>query len=176
MEGLIETGEEWMEPMLEFRDWLKEARERNDFREKERRDGREGPGPFNKEARITILKRLLEVQKQTGLTLITEDELSAIQWIWHHDYRNPPVVADIYREVIGEESSSIQSPFIEKRREEKVLLERMCVEEGIPADLVEQLVQIEKDKSGLMRRHGLFQDIDAALEKYIRSDVKDAHI
>jgi hypothetical protein len=34
--------------------------------------------------------------------------------------------------------------------------------------LVEQLLQIEKDKSGLMRRSDLFKDIDMALKNYFK--------
>jgi len=36
--------------------------------------------------------------------------------------------------------------------------------------LVEQLLQIEKDKSGLIRRNNLFKDIDFALKNYSKRD------
>lgn len=169
MEGLIDAGETWMEPMLEFRDWLKEIRNDETKRDNVRRNGEEGKlGPFTKETRAEILRRLLLVQQETEMQLISEDELSAIQWIWHHDYHDAPVVADIYRETLGEEASAVRNEIVERRKEEQALLREVCEAEGLPAELVEQLVQIEKDKSGLMRRHGLFQDIDRALENYLR--------
>jgi DNA sulfur modification protein DndC len=172
MEGLIEAGETWMEPMLEFRDWLKEIRNDETKRDNVRRTGQEGLGPFTKETRVEILRRLLLVQQETEMQLISEDELSAIQWIWHHDFHDAPVVADIYRETLGEEVSAARNKLVERRKEEQKLLREVCEAEGLPAELVEQLVQIERDKSGLMRRHGLYRDIDAALESYLKKEAK----
>ncbi len=51
MQGFIRTGEEWMQPLNVFRDWLKEARENSGMRSRVRRDGSHGPGPFNESAR-----------------------------------------------------------------------------------------------------------------------------
>ena len=155
MEGLIESGEDWMEPMLRYRDWLREIR--------------------NDTTRREMLRKLLETQQETGLTLISEEELSAIQWVWHHDFYDTPVVAEVVREVTGEESSAVRNDIVERRKEERKLLEEICAEHDIPADLVEQLVQIEKDKSGLMRRHGLFQDIDMALRRYLKRTEVASH-
>jgi hypothetical protein len=85
------------------------------------------------------------------------------------------VVAEVVREVTGEESSAVRNDIVERRKEERKLLEEICAEHDIPADLVEQLVQIEKDKSGLMRRHGLFQDIDMALRRYLKRTEVASH-
>ncbi len=57
----------------------------------------------------------------------------------------------------------------ERRVREHALLEEICQEQGVPVELVEQLLQIEKDKSGLMRRHNLYQDIDMALKTYLKT-------
>ncbi|HYX29323.1 MAG TPA: DNA phosphorothioation system sulfurtransferase DndC [Pyrinomonadaceae bacterium] len=168
MEGLIDTGETWMEPMLDMRDWLKKIRNDESMREKHRRNLTDGLGPFTKEARVAILTRLLEVQLETNQNLISDDELSGIQWIWHHDFHDAPLVADIYAGVYQESNGSMRNDSAERRKSERELLEQICAEKGVPPELVEQLVQIEKDKSGLMRRHGLFQDIDMALKKYLK--------
>ena len=85
-------------------------------------------------------------------------------------------MAEIYREVYGEEAQVVRNEVVERRKEERTLLEEICAEEGVPAELVEQLIQIEKDKSGLMRRHGLFQDIDMALKKYMKKTEADASL
>ena len=176
MEGLVDTGESWMEPMLDMRNWLKKIRDDENMREKYRRNLEDGIGPFTKEARVAILRRLLSVQRETGLNLISQDELSAIQWIWHHDYHDAPIVSEIYKETIGEEVLAVRNDIVERRKEERTLLEEVCAEEGVPPELVEQLIQIEKDKSGLMRRHGLFQDIDMALKKYLKRNSEDASV
>ncbi|MFN2453145.1 MAG: DNA phosphorothioation system sulfurtransferase DndC [Pyrinomonadaceae bacterium] len=168
MEGLIDAGETWMEPMLDYRDWLKRIRDDLTMRMTHRRNLADGTGPFTRDARAEILRRLLEVQQETRLNLISEEELSAIQLIWHHDFHDAPIVADIFQEVTGEEVT-VRNEIVERRKEERELLEKICAEHDVPADLVEQLIQIEKDKSGLMRRHGLFQDIDMALRRYIKS-------
>ncbi|MBI3649441.1 MAG: DNA phosphorothioation system sulfurtransferase DndC [Acidobacteria bacterium] len=176
MEGLIETGETWMEPMLDMRDWLREIRNDATMRQTWRRDLSEGMGPFTRDARAEILKRLLTVQRETGLSLISDEELSAIQWIWHHDFHDAPVVAEIYKEVFGKEVLVVRDEIVKRRKEERDLLEQICAEEGVPPELIEQLVQIEKDKSGLMRRHGLYQDIDMALKKYLKRNPEDASV
>ena len=168
MEGLIDSGETWMEPMLNFRDWLREIRNDLSMRMPYRRDLSEGNGPFTKETRAEVLRRLLEVQKETEQNLISEDELSGIQWIWHHDFHDAPVVADIYREVYNLEAPAMRNEVVERKKKERELLEKICKEKGIKPELVEQLIQIEKDKSGLMRRHNLYQEIDMALKRYLR--------
>lgn len=174
MEGLIDTGETWMEPMLQMRDWLKKIRNEPSMRDSYRRNLTDGMGPFTKDARAEILRRLLEVQKETGQNLISDDELSGIQWIWHHDFHDSPLVADICRQVHGERGQSVKNEIAERRKSERELLDDICAEEGVPAELVEQLVQIERDKSGLMRRHGLFQDIDMALKRYLKRTEENA--
>src|SRR5437588_545681 len=85
MEGLIDAGFGHLEPLLEFRDWLQNIRDHQDYRQSERRNGEPGLGPFTIEARQKILDRLLAVQEKTRMCLISEDEISRIQQIWTAD-------------------------------------------------------------------------------------------
>ncbi len=62
----------------------------------------------------------------------------------------------------------------ERRAKDRKLLEEICQEQGVPVELVEQLLQIEKDKSGLMRRNNLFKDIDMALKNYLKRQEDEA--
>ena len=57
----------------------------------------------------------------------------------------------------------------ERRAREHALLKEICKEQDVPVELVEQLLQIEKDKSGLMRRHNIYKDIDFALKTYLKT-------
>ena len=89
VEGFIESGDEHLDPLLEFRNFLKEARSRRDWRERVRKngqlknqDGEEVWGPFTLEARKAILRRLLETEKKAGFQLISTDELLLIQRFW----------------------------------------------------------------------------------------------
>jgi len=92
--AFVEAGYEDVEPLLEFRDWLKEIRERGDMRMATRRDGSlnfvgEGrliPGPFTLEARREILRRLEEVQSEVEFPLIRPEEIEAIKQIWTNDF------------------------------------------------------------------------------------------
>ena len=175
MEGLIDTGETWMEPLLEMRDWLKKIRDDVSMRQGYRRNLQDGLGPFTKESRVKVLRRLLEVQKEIEMQLITSEELSGIQWIWYHDFHDAPCVTKIYYEVFGEELA-MNKEINQRRAKDRQLLEEICQAQGVPVELVEQLLQIEKDKSGLMRRNNLFKDIDMALKNYLKRQEEEANL
>lgn len=93
MEGMIESGEEWMKPMLEFRNWLKQIREGHpELREPKQRNGKEAPGPFTLRAREIIFRKLMDVEVAVGMKLIPEEEKQEIQSLWELDgYHGPPI-------------------------------------------------------------------------------------
>lgn len=82
-EGLLAAGDERMENLLAFRETLVEFRDPNNgWRDDRRMNGNEGPGPLSIEGRRELLKRLLRLHEETGLTLITPEELLLIQQLW----------------------------------------------------------------------------------------------
>lgn len=93
MEGFIESGNEELEPLLDFRDWLAEIRNDATRRMARRRsgaiahlaDGSLIPGPFTMEARREILDRLLQLQEIVGQELIQSDEVEEIKRLWTED-------------------------------------------------------------------------------------------
>lgn len=93
MEAMIESGFEHLEPLLDFRDWLKDIRNHRDKRMLERRDGRvilmntgePTPGPFTLETRQEILEKLLRIQEEVDMQLIHTDEITRIKSIWAED-------------------------------------------------------------------------------------------
>jgi DNA sulfur modification protein DndC len=93
MEAMIESGFDHLEPLLDFRDWLKDIRNDRKKRNLERRDGRvilmgDGeitPGPFTLETRQEILERLIRIQGEVGMPLIHPDEITHIKAIWAED-------------------------------------------------------------------------------------------
>lgn len=92
LEGLIESGFEAFEPLMEFRDWLQELRENKDNRMTVRRDGstkfRNGKrvyGPFTMETRKEILDKLQKLEAQTGKELISREEIMVIHDVWDRD-------------------------------------------------------------------------------------------
>jgi len=85
MEGMIDAGFGFLEPLLEFRDWLQSIRDHPDYRQTERRNGEPGIGPFTMDARKKILAKLLSVQQASEMPLISEEEVARIHTIWAED-------------------------------------------------------------------------------------------
>lgn len=85
MRGMIDSGNEELEPLAEFRDWLAEFTFRDDKRMGVRRNGQVGKGPLTMAAREEILRRLEDIQEQTGFPLISRLEKRRIQEIWLDD-------------------------------------------------------------------------------------------
>ncbi len=86
MKGFIDTGDDWLKPLYEFRIYLKEIRENATKRSAIRRNGTFGAGPFTTEARKEILEKLLDTEKKIGRTLITDRQLCLIQEQWSRDF------------------------------------------------------------------------------------------
>ena len=97
MTALINNGKTWLYPLLNFRNDLQKERNISENRLSKRRNGQnavneEGmnQGNYTPEYRYSILKRLLEAQKEVqkekpNLNLITHQELIAIQVLWNRD-------------------------------------------------------------------------------------------
>ena len=91
--GLIDSGFDELEPLLEFRDWLIALREddsnrmpyRRDGTTKYRVDGSRVRGPFKIKIRKRILKKLRLLEQDTGKKLLSKHELGYINHIWRHD-------------------------------------------------------------------------------------------
>ncbi|UHD15557.1 DNA phosphorothioation system sulfurtransferase DndC [Thiocapsa bogorovii] len=82
MRGFIDSGAAWMQPLNEFRNWLKAIREDHSKRDGIRRNESIGPGPFSSETRKLILRRLLELENTVGRRLIEDAEIAYIQQQW----------------------------------------------------------------------------------------------
>ena len=93
IEGFIDAGHANLEPLMYFRDWLAAIRNDRGRRMKERRngivtlmqDGSVVPGPFTMETRREILERLLAIQTEVEMPLISEAEVQRIKEIWVED-------------------------------------------------------------------------------------------
>lgn len=93
LQNFINHGETELIPLRNFRNELLEMRENSACRDTKRRngaiykkaDGSFGMGPFTLEARRIILEKLLELENTTGMELITEAELKAIDKMWDEE-------------------------------------------------------------------------------------------
>jgi len=92
-QGFIDAGFEEVEPLMEFRDWLALIRNDKSRRLAHRRnglvtfmsDGEPVPGPFTLAARAEILERLVALQRDVTVTLISDAEIEIIRRIWAED-------------------------------------------------------------------------------------------
>ncbi|MFA9377304.1 MAG: DNA phosphorothioation system sulfurtransferase DndC [Lachnotalea sp.] len=93
LKNFIDKGEEWLIPLRDFRNWLLANRENTEFRDKRRRngsvytreDGELGFGSFSMEGRRRILEKLLKLEVETKLELITIEELKTIDRMWENE-------------------------------------------------------------------------------------------
>lgn len=156
LKNFIDKGSDELIPLRDFRDWLIKFRSMSEYREKKRRngavyvknDGELGLGPFNMEGREIILRGLLDLQKRTGMELITLGELKAIDQIWEKegDLSRRRLV-DIYSDVMGEQLpwDELKVPLYSKETME--IINEMCSEYDVDFELVSKLiVAIEENK------------------------------
>jgi len=178
MEGLIENGEEWMQPLLEIRDFLYETINRKSptydpekYRMDIRRNGTPGLGPYRPKWRKYILEQILlaqkEIQEQENNTkLITNQELIAIQVTWYRDNIFEYDVPTIYKECMGKEFTFKDS--IDKNVVyEKELLLACCENDQDDFRLINDLLSLRKSKVLLMNNWGLQNDLENKLEEHL---------
>jgi DNA sulfur modification protein DndC len=188
MENLIDGGEEWMQPLLEFRDFLSETQDpekKHIYRSHKRRDGRvafvrDGTriayGPYKLEWRKKILQRLLTIQKdvqQNGpdpeMKLITLEELELIRGFWREEEWGDSV-PEIYREVIGDDHVWLDEDGIRYSTSDHELLTSLCREAGINPDLPTKLIDQERRLQGMSRRSGILDKIDRIFSEEWRTE------
>jgi DNA sulfur modification protein DndC len=180
--GFIESGETWLTPLLEFRNWLQEIRDDWNYRERRRIDGsiyfvgqgeeRElGPGPFTLEARKMILRRLLETQKlvhnpyDPNYKLILDEELKVIRKMWIDAGDWEDSLPKIHREVLGYDLDweVDERPLFDN--EQVTDLELLCQKYGVSIELVKRLISVEKEFSGYKVRRGLIKEFEKILNQ-----------
>jgi DNA sulfur modification protein DndC len=188
-----DQDKEWLQPLLDFRAELdvEDSRDRRDFR---RRKGHvqlyernvDGgisvepiPGPYTKDARDHLLRKLLTIQLEIRattpanmpfITLITEEELSEIRRIWldeRHEFDDS--LPRIYEEVMGK-------PFKDTRIQEKKLLgndewsilQEICSDDAMHLELMAKLLDTERQHA-IKSRRGVFENLEKCFDSSSRS-------
>ena len=167
MKAMVDSKYSWLKPLLELRNDLQSERNVSKNRSTTRRNGmpaisEEGDnfGNYTFEYRQSVLSRLLKNQyqlKEQGheTQLITTQELSAIQVSWDRDGFISPRVIDISNSILGNHSTELNHSLINEVLDED------------SAILIPQLLTIQKNKSIMIKKIGLVNDIDKALEKHL---------
>ncbi len=170
MENLIDNGEEWMIPLLDFRDYLAELRNNVDARLKLGRDNKEKSdgklGPFKEEIRAQLLEKVLRIEKTTNLEVISRQELAAIQLQWHYDGFFNFHVTDIYKKVKGKSLMLDNKKQMEKEQEELSLLKKVAQKHDVKADHIRELMVTEKEYATFLKRRNILDDIQKKVEKF----------
>jgi len=180
--GFIDNGENWMTPLLDFRNWLSSIREDRDLREKSRMNGsiyyvgegderKLGLGPYTFEARQLILRKLLETEKQLvnpyepDYRLIQIEELKYIRklWIENGDWADslPLIYFDVYGEMLDWDLEE-RAPFDKSQITD---LELICEKNDVDFELVKKLINIEKNYVGYKIRRGLIDEFHKVLNQ-----------
>jgi DNA sulfur modification protein DndC len=189
MEAMIDNGEEWLEPMLDFRDLLASTHDpavKAQVRRSKRRNGRVQltragrimPGPYRLAFRQKLLRRLLEVQKQVRTEgpnpdeeLIGHEELHIIRQIWRSEEQDwEDSLPRIYREVTGEDLDWVVDEQPGFSAEERELLDATCRRHDIPAAMVARLLDVEREVHGMSRRSSIHQRIASVIDEDWRSE------
>jgi DNA sulfur modification protein DndC len=180
MTALIKNGEDWMTPLLKYRDNLEKERNISDNRLATRRNGQPAvtedghkQGNYSPEYRAKKLRELLElqieIQKIKPLTeLITNQELIAIQVYWYRDgifdFKVGEIFARIYGRDIETENANIENS-IEKR-----LLKSVCENNKKDYELINNLLTLQHSKTLLLTNYGLQNDIEKRIESFVKEE------
>jgi len=181
MAGLIDKGEEWMQPLLEFRNEMVEGRNLSENRSGKRRNGMKAvtedghnQGSYADSYKAKLLRRLLEIQNDVQkvkpeITLITNQELIAIQVLWNRDGFFDKTVSDIYRKVFDKELSTNNLKSLNQT--EKRLLNEVCEDDPKHYELIDNLIALQESKTLLVSKYGIHSDVEKRIEEFVKEKV-----
>jgi DNA sulfur modification protein DndC len=165
-EGLLASGDERMEPLIAFRERLLFFQDpTNGFRDTVRMNGSDGNGPLLMKGRKLLLKELLALQQQTGLRLLTDDELLLIQQHWKgaRDPDDGRGVARLVNEHRGLPMNDLRETSRLRRLESEV-----AEEKHLNPQTLQRLVAKVEEYSESHRAHGL----QAELMRILQDDMR----
>jgi DNA sulfur modification protein DndC len=192
MENLIDAGEDWMIPLVEFRDFLSATQKPEDkhiYRGYRRRGGRVDisrdrtkiiRGPYLFEWRKKFLEMLLQAQQDVrengpdnSIELISFDELKRIREIWETEEADwTDSVSKIYLEICGKKLNFGPEYGIRFDSDDKNILEEICNDHDLPTNLIARLLDEEISLHGMRRRAGIIDKIDKIFSEEWRSEAE----
>jgi DNA sulfur modification protein DndC len=157
-EGLLAAGDERMEHLIRFRETLLEFRNpEKGWRDSRRMNGNEGPGPLLIKGRRELLQQLVSLQEETGLTVITPEELLLIQQMWKAA-RDPDDGRGVAR-IVNRQRGIIMSTDLKELTRLRELEEEVATEKSINADTLRRMLAKVEEYSESHRAHGLPDDL-----------------
>ena len=193
LHGLIQSGETWMKPLLDFRNKLFESTKpenkpkyrnykrrmgkvsymRGDIDDDTQKNRKHVPGPYWLKYRKKWLKELLEIEcslNEQGhiIQLIKPEELQAIRQEWIRDPNEPDwedSLPKIYEKINNEPIDWIENDAGAFTEHDTKLLRELSKEHGVPAELIMKLLEVELAVSGLGNRRGILKKLETVLNK-----------
>lgn len=199
MAAMVQNDEEkaWMLPLLEFRNEIavdsETDRKRRDFRRMDGHltyhKGRLVHGPYTKETREYLLRRLLEVEQYIQNEgpkeleehpLITMDELCIIRRIWldeKHEFED--TLPRIYKEITGRSfcDTTLSSNKYYGSEEWAILAEtckNLYPEEELLMEIQSSLLDIESRYNMQVTRRGINKSLEGAIKRAFFKNEADA--
>lgn len=190
MEAMIDSGQDWMQPLLEYRDMLASTQDparKKDVRDYRRRTGQISfkkdsdqliRGPYTLEFCRELLEKLLRAQLDTqrdappgeASQLIHEAELHAIRQIWRQERGDwEDSVPKIVRNVLGRDLDWVIDDAASFTDEDGMLLDTICKQNDVPTDLIVRLLDVERSTQGMKRRHSIHTRIEDLMNEDWRS-------
>lgn len=172
--NFIKKGSTELIPLRDFRNWLVSIRQNPEYRDTKRRDGSVyykadgtfGFGPFTMWGRQQILRRLLELQRDTQMELITMEELKVIDQMWDNEGDlSKRLLVDTYYEVYGQRLpwDPYKEPLFDKEGISEI--KSIAQEYDLPEELVTKLiVTVEKNKH-ITRNSRLQKEFDKVMQQ-----------
>ena len=189
MEAMIDNGQEWMEPLLEFRDWLAQtidpAKKRQyrdikgrDGKVKQKKDGTLAARTYTLESSKRALRKLLEAQRSIqqhgpdpNAMLVDEEELHEIRRLWRTERQDwEDSVPQVFRELNGYDLDWRTDDNGHFDVEQKTLLSQLCEQGEVPFDLLARLLEAQRRTDGMARRAGIQKAISSVLAEEWRSE------
>lgn len=185
LEGMLNNGEKWMQPLWEYREMLYIYRKpESGKRDSRRRDGSLGDGPFLPEVRRELLEKLLEAEQNITknyhelkkndidynptevFQLIKDDEIILIQQNWDADGNIEKSAYKIAQKFARMMEYSTETPLRSK-------LESISDELNI--DLFERIYEIEAYRKNISTRYGIVGDIEKRIVDFYKGQFREAN-
>lgn len=199
MDGLIETGNDWLIPLRDFRNELyatTDPARKHEFRSARRRDGsvtvsirksdganvpeeKHVLGPYRMAYRKKLLAQLLINQELVQKThpeyqLITDAELEQIRVEWRRDPNEPDwedSVPRIYRDVLHRDREwAADDEFIFSSGDAE-LIAKLSAAKGMPDQLLMKLLEVEVSYDGYARRSNIQKELSELLARDWADDI-----
>ena len=183
MEAMIDSGEEWMIPLLDYRDFLVSTQDPAVKAQQREYKGRDGSikitetgalryRTYTLEFSKTMLRRLLTTQRQiqqeydSNFVLIAENELREIRRLWITERQDwDDSLPRIYSDVMGQSLQWDRNDVYTPGKLESETLSALTQEYDIPLQMIQKLIDAEWQHYGMRRRARVHKTIAKVLNE-----------